>query len=135
MRIIVDIDNTLWPMADVLCARLKEKNPAVPPWQEWHDWFFWKRFFSDGEFYKTVEEVHLEQENHSPFPDAHFFLTSLKALDFDIVIASHRNPVTYDLTRRWLQITIFLTMTSTSLTIKRFYLTTSALWWTTPRLY
>ena len=89
---IIDIDNTLWDFATVLYERLCSRlGSIVPPPSEWHDWSFWKNFCGPETFYKTVREIHLEQDRFGIYPDAREFLQTLKSTGFQIIIASHRD--------------------------------------------
>jgi hypothetical protein len=101
---IIDIDNTLWDFASVLYERLKlHYGNYVPPPSQWDQWDFWKEICPANEFFKIVRDIHYEQNRFGVYPDAREFLTGLKALGFKIIIASHREPDTYQPTVRWLQ--------------------------------
>ncbi len=102
-RLIVDIDNTLWPFAPQLDRALRELNPLVPHYREWSEWDFWKGYCSKKLFYQTLTEIHLRQEEYDPYPGAPFFLSSLKSAGFFIVIASHREEKTRGPTVAWLR--------------------------------
>ena len=100
---IIDIDNTLWDFATVLYERLCSRlGSIVPPPSEWHDWSFWKNFCGPETFYKTVREIHLEQDRFGIYPDAREFLQTLKSTGFQIIIASHRDLDTHNATLKWL---------------------------------
>ena len=76
MRIIVDIDNTLWDFATPLWKKIE--HFGVPRPSEWH-WDFWKEYFSIEQFLDYIDEVHEEQDaNTLPFPEAAEFLSGLK---------------------------------------------------------
>ncbi len=101
MKIIVDIDNTLWDFA----ARLwkKVEHFGVPRPSEWH-WDFWKDYFTIEQLLDYIDEVHKEQDaNTLPFPEAADFLSGLKKGGCHITIASHRNPASRDVTDKWLK--------------------------------
>ncbi len=98
--IIVDIDNTLWDFASQLYDKLKDYG--IPEKNEWK-WDFWSEYVSDKIFYRVVNEIHVEQaDGHAPFPEAGEFLASLKEEGFYIIIASHREKTSEDVTRHWL---------------------------------
>jgi hypothetical protein len=101
-KLIIDIDNTLWDLAPVLYGRLREVNPKVPPPDQWHKWGFWRPYLISKEFYKAIDQIHLEQERFLPYSDAAWFLNSLKEQGFYIVVASHRRKEALPPTARWL---------------------------------
>jgi len=101
---VIDIDNTLWDFATVLYERLCSRlGSIVPPPSEWHNWHFWKEFCDAETFYKTVKEIHLEQDRFGIYPDAGEFLQTLKSTGFQVIIASHRDVKALEPTFRWLQ--------------------------------
>jgi hypothetical protein len=102
-KLIVDIDNTLWDLAAVLYERMAKVNPVLPRPSEWREFDFWKRYLSPRTFYSLIRDIHMDQNMFTPYPDAGFFLASLKEMDFHIIIASHRQKGTLDATARWLQ--------------------------------
>ncbi len=102
MRIIVDIDNTLWDFATPLWKKIE--HYGVPRPSEWH-WDFWKDFFTFEQLLRYIDEVHEEQDaNTLPFPDASDFLSGLKKGGCYITIASHRNPDNRGITEKWLTV-------------------------------
>ena len=101
---VIDIDNTLWDFATVLYEKLYNKLGSIVPFpSEWHNWHFWKEFCDAETFYKTVREIHLEQDRFGIYPDAREFLQTLKFMGFQIIIASHRDIKTHEPTLGWLQ--------------------------------
>ncbi len=103
MKIIVDIDNTLWHFAPVLYEYLKEVNPHIPPMEEWGAWKFWERDMDTKTFYKMLRKIHMSQEQFAPYPEAQWFLNCLKERGFTVLIASHREKDAYGPTERWLR--------------------------------
>jgi hypothetical protein len=103
MKIIVDIDNTLWHFAPVLYEWLKDVNPSILPVEQWGAWKFWERDMDTKTFYKVLKGIHMNQEEFAPYEDARWFLGSLKERGFSVLIASHREKDTYDPTLRWLK--------------------------------
>jgi hypothetical protein len=103
-KVVIDIDNTLWHFCDALYERLKEINRTMPSPADWVHWDFWESYCSQEEFFRAIEEIHLNQddEKHLPYPEAGNFLKTMKQQDFHIIIASHRNPGSIEQTRRWL---------------------------------
>jgi FMN phosphatase YigB (HAD superfamily) len=102
-RIIVDIDNTLWYLAPQFWEELKKVNPEMPPPGEWGSRRSIERFMPIKEFFRVLKVIHMRQEIYPPFPDAEYFLQSLKERGFYIVIASHRSPDTYEPTVSWMK--------------------------------
>ncbi len=101
MRIIVDIDNTLWDFATPLWKKVE--HYGVPQPSEWH-WDFWKGYFTFEQLLHFINEVHEEQDaNAPPFPEAAGFLTALRKGGCHITIASHRNPASRGNTEKWLK--------------------------------
>jgi FMN phosphatase YigB (HAD superfamily) len=101
-KIIVDIDNTLWDFASVFYERIKKVNPDFVPPTGWHTFDFWKAYLSPKEFYSIIRDIHMDQEKFPPYPQAESFLLSLKDNGFYVVIASHREKGTFDVTKKWL---------------------------------
>ena len=100
MRIIVDIDNTLWDFATPLWKKVE--HYGVPRPSEWH-WDFWKAYFTIEQFLHYIDEVHEEQDASAlPFPEAADFLLDLKKGGCRVTIASHRNPASRSITEKWL---------------------------------
>ncbi len=102
-KIIVDIDNTLWDLAPELWEGLKKVNPALPPPSLWGHWDCWEEYVPAEELYRTLRDIHLQQEKYSPYPESQRFLLSLKERDFYIIIASHRREETLRPTVNWLK--------------------------------
>ena len=105
MKIIVDIDNTLWSFAPVLYRYLKEISPGILPIDKWGAWRFWEKDMDTETFYGVLKKIHMMQEEFTPYGDARQFLISLKERGFRLIIASHREPEAYGPTVRWLQST------------------------------
>lgn len=103
MKAIVDIDNTLWDFASVLYLSLKNLNPLVPEPEYWTRWDFFKDYVSVEEFYKTIEEIHLRQDEFGTYDGAQEFLRGLKKMGFTIIIASHRVKESERATVNWLE--------------------------------
>jgi hypothetical protein len=101
-KIIIDIDNTLWDFASAFSERIKNISPDFPPLQEWHTFDFWKAYISPKQFYSIIREIHMDQDLFSPYAQAKLFLSLLKEEGFYIIIASHREKGTFDVTARWL---------------------------------
>jgi hypothetical protein len=103
MKIIVDIDNTLWHFAPVLYEYLSEVSPGIPPVEEWGAWKFWERDMDTKTFYRVLRKVHMSQEQFTPYEEAPWFLASLRDRGFTVLIASHREKDSYGPTERWLR--------------------------------
>ena len=103
MKVIVDIDNTLWDFASAFCQTLRRINPRVPPVAGWTDYHFWRRYVTEAEFNGALLEVHYDQERQVPYPGARPFLEALRSQGTSIVIASHREEETRSVTERWLR--------------------------------
>lgn len=101
--VCVDIDNTLWDLAPVLAARLKEINPDVPPFDDWEKWRFWESIVESKSFYRILREIHLAQDTFVPFPQSRVFLEGLKAMGCRIIIASHRDKAGLGAAARWFE--------------------------------
>jgi len=102
-RIIVDIDNTLWDLAPVLYARMREVSPALPPRAEWPTKDHWRQHITVDMVLTILDAIHMEQDRFAPYGDAADFLSALKKMDFYIIIASHRTGQALDATTKWLQ--------------------------------
>jgi hypothetical protein len=103
LKIIVDIDNTLWHLAPELWKELKKVIPRMPPPAAWGARQSLERYISLQEFFQVLRIIHMQQEKYTPFPESRYFLSSLKERGFYIVIASHRSPDTYHPTVNWMK--------------------------------
>lgn len=105
LKIIIDIDNTLWHFCDVLYKQLRIINNQIPTPEYWIDWDFWQNYCSISEFMNAINKIHLNQddEKHLPYPEAKKFLNTLKKEGFYITIASHRSEDSRIPTERWLK--------------------------------
>jgi 5'(3')-deoxyribonucleotidase len=101
-NIAIDIDNILWDFSPVFWERLQRINPDIVPPSIWNRWDFWQNYVTKKQLYGVIKGIHLDQEQFAPFADAKCFLTSLREKGFHIVIASHREPETREMTVRWL---------------------------------
>ena len=104
-KIIIDIDDTLWDFISVFNKRMKRAYPDVVIPTDWRELLFWMRHASPETLPNAVSilrGIHTDQDQFSPFPEAKYFLTSLKGRGFHITIASHRDQETADATTRWL---------------------------------
>jgi len=102
-KIVIDIDNTLWDLAPVLYERLRGENPDIPHHSQWRSWHFWKGFISAERLYGIIRDVHMVQDSFEPYEQSRAFLCSIREKGFYIIIASHRERVTYEPTKRWLE--------------------------------
>lgn len=103
-KAVIDIDNTLWHFCDPLYERLKQINKAMPTPADWVEWDFWENYCSKEEFLGAIKDIHLNQDDdrHVPYPEASYFLATLKENNFHIIIASHRTTDSMEQTHRWL---------------------------------
>ncbi len=102
IKIIVDIDNTLWDFASVFQKRIKEVVPNIPPINEWK-WDFYMEYISLDELARICNEIHMQQDLFTPFPSARYFLDTLLKEGYEIIIASHRDEHTRPATERFMQ--------------------------------
>ena len=103
-KIIIDIDDTLWDFISVFYKRMEKAYPDVVLPANWRDLLFWLRHASPEtlpDAINIMRGIHMEDQ-FSPFPEARYFLTSLKDRGFRIIIASHRDKEAADATTRWL---------------------------------
>jgi hypothetical protein len=104
-KIIIDIDDTLWDFISVFYKRMKGAYPDVVIPTDWRELLFWMRHDSPETLPNAVNilrGIHMDQDQFSPFPEAQYFLASLRGRGFYIIIASHRDQETVDATTRWL---------------------------------
>jgi len=101
---IIDIDNTLWQFCDAFYLELAKINESFPPPEAWTNWDIWECHCSKHDFYRAVNIVHSKQDSdmYLPYPDAQYFLSSLRKNGYHITIASHRSPDHRTPTERWL---------------------------------
>jgi len=100
--VIVDIDNTLWDFHTEFEARLREINPELPPKEIWQ-WDTPLSHVPKNKFYRVIDEIHQNQKEFAPYPEAEGFLQFLKNLGCEIWIASHRRDITLPMTVAWLK--------------------------------
>ncbi|MBP1748990.1 MAG: riboflavin kinase [Deltaproteobacteria bacterium] len=102
-KIIIDIDDTLWDFIGAFYKRMKKAYPDAALPADWHDFLFWMRHTSPEALPAAVSimrGIHMDQDEFCPFPEAQYFLTSLKDRGFHITIASHRDKEATDATMR-----------------------------------
>ncbi len=102
LKIIIDIDNTLWDLAPELWKGLLGVHPAFPPPEQWNHWDFWEGYATLRDVFRVLRVIHLRQDQYDPYPEAKGFLQSLRERGFHIIVASHRAGDTLDPTERWL---------------------------------
>jgi riboflavin kinase len=102
-KIIIDIDDTLWDFISVFCKRMKRAYPDLVVPADWREFLSWMRHAPETlhDAVSIMRDIHMEDQ-FSPFPEAKYFLTSLKDRGFHITIASHRDKEAADATTRWL---------------------------------
>ena len=100
---VVDIDGILWTMAPPWYEELIKINPNIPFPGSTTSWNFGKGLISDEEFQKTIDAVHMRQEEFSSFEGAGKLTNMLHNSGFYVKIASHRVPKSKETTRRWLK--------------------------------
>ncbi|MCS7202979.1 MAG: hypothetical protein NZ809_00820 [Thermodesulfovibrio sp.] len=99
---VIDIDNTLWDFASVLYEEILKVNPLMPTPDKWICWDFWKEYLTIEKFYSIINKIHFRQDCFGVFPDAQDFLKKLKAFNYHIVVASHRQEESKEATLKWL---------------------------------
>jgi hypothetical protein len=90
MRVIIDVDSTLWDFATTLYYEITKEVPVFPTPDKWDKWAFYKGYLTDSKFYEIVDCVHSNQLNYPPFMTAKLMLETIRRRA-DIVIATHRN--------------------------------------------
>ena len=100
-NIIVDIDDTLWPLAPTLHDELS-LHYSIPPVSEWSDFGWWKKFMTIEEFWTISTGISLRQDQYDPYPEAHIFLLAIKEMGFNPIIASHRKAITSSATQKFI---------------------------------
>jgi FMN phosphatase YigB (HAD superfamily) len=91
MRVLVDVDSTLWDFAAPLYSGLSKINPEMPTPDKWDRWAFYEGYVSREQFLDAVNNIHLNQEAYTPFITAKALLTLIYWKVDSVVIASHRN--------------------------------------------
>ncbi|MCX7914663.1 MAG: hypothetical protein N2511_08800, partial [Thermodesulfovibrionales bacterium] len=74
----------------------------MPTQDNWHSWDFWKHYLRAEDFYKVINKIHLKQDVFGVYPDAGDFIKELKARNYKIIIASHREEQSRISTINWL---------------------------------
>lgn len=101
MRAVIDIDNTLFCMAELWYKELIKVNSSCPFPGE-GVWEFYKGYLTEEEFAATVKAVHLKQHEYDVFENANLLTRMLKERGYEVIIASHRDPDTTASTMKWL---------------------------------
>jgi hypothetical protein len=104
-RAIIDIDNTLWHFCDAFYEELQKINENFPAPDRWAHWDMWEGYCSLEDFLGAVNAVHFNQnrDRYLPYPEAKYFLSTLKENGYHITIASHRSPDYKRQTKVWLE--------------------------------
>jgi len=63
-KIIVDVDNILWPMSVELYSRMSNIKPIKPEWT-WSWTFFEDNNFTKHEFFEIVHDIYVEHNQHN----------------------------------------------------------------------
>jgi len=102
-QVVIDIDGILWTLGEHWYTELIKINPECP-FPGLTNWAFFEGYMSEEEALGAVKKVHMNQdsENYEPFPSACKLTHMLNRANYKIVIASHRDPESYDATAKWL---------------------------------
>jgi len=102
-KVMVDVDNILYPFYEILFFYLKKENEKIPDWLNWYEWDFYRKFgMNDKTFFRIVNEIHSSQElNYKSFPYTKEMLDVLHE-KFYVLIASHRSKKTLPILKEWL---------------------------------
>jgi len=100
---IVDVDETLWGFNDALRDCAISHGYPFPTMEQCTHWNSVYEFIPKPEAIKLFDEVHDNQCQYAPFPDARGFLRFMRK-HFYVIIASHRNPNSLMELTRWLKI-------------------------------
>ena len=103
IKIIVDIDNTLWNLAPVFFEYLKRYNSEIPIDDLKRGETRLKGYIPREDLYGVLKEIHMRQDQFEPYPEAQRFLAALKEMGFYVIIASIRDEEARDATERWLK--------------------------------
>lgn len=102
MRVIIDIDDTLWNFGSVWYEFLKEHNNDIPTPKKWDTWWTGLDYVDKSVMHETAKKVHSQQDNFDIFEKAAKFVNFFKQNGFTVEIASQRCHTTYEATVRWL---------------------------------
>jgi hypothetical protein len=102
---VIDIDNTLWQFCDAFYLELIKINKDFPTPDLWSTHDFWEGYCSESEFMSAINLIHYNQksERYQPYPEAKYFLATLKKQGFYTILASHRLADTRQATEGWLE--------------------------------
>jgi hypothetical protein len=99
---VIDIDGILWNMAPAWYTELIKINPECPYPGKTTAWNFAKGYMSNEDFKKTIDTIHMKQDQFPCFKGVHKLTNMLYEADFYIKIASHRTDKSKDITAKWL---------------------------------
>jgi len=103
MKAVVDVDETLWGFNNALRECALSHGYPFPTMDECNNWGAIYDFIPKPDAIKLFDEVHLNQLNYPPFPEAQEFLKFM-CKNFYVIIASHRNPDHLPQLKDWLEI-------------------------------
>lgn len=66
-------------------------------------WNYHREFMNDDEFYTLVRAAHASQTMYPPFDGAYSVLDALNREDYEVIVASHREPQTAGRLAEWLR--------------------------------
>jgi len=103
-RAVVDVDGTLWNFHKPLHVQLHRlydfPNVSTDKITHWN-WYF-DYGITKSQFYKAVDIVHRNQNQHSPYLGVRELFTTLDDLGYEVIVASHRSAqIAHHLTK-WL---------------------------------
>lgn len=100
---IIDVDETLFGFNDALRDCALSHGYPFPTVEQCTHWNSVYDFIPKPEAIKLFDEVHDNQCQYAPFPDARGFLWFMRK-HFYVIIASHRNSNSLMELKRWLKI-------------------------------
>ena len=98
----VDVDNTLWDFEAVMRSKMAELLTVEIP-ESFAEWNQPVDMFEDKQLaYDMFNDIHMNQEQYSPFGSADRVLKDLRRLGYDILIASNRIKESQPQLEKWL---------------------------------
>jgi len=89
-RAIVDVDGTLWDLSTPLHVKLREQYPHIPKDVDNSSWEWYEPYITKKQFYKVVDETHIEQLYASAYSGSQRLFHELHVRKYEVFVASHR---------------------------------------------
>lgn len=91
MKVIVDIDNTLWDFSGELYRRLSRINSKVPQPCDWSEYSYYEKFIDAKTCWGIIYDIQ-GASRFDAYPGARELMNSLWESEHEIIVATNRHP-------------------------------------------